>query len=104
MGQPGHADGHGLAAPARRIRRRTRGDGVVQSLSRKGSCIDNGAAEQVFGRIKDEFFRRRGWGTFEGPKMDFEAYIHHWNNMRRQVGLKGLAPVELREQALRDTA
>ena len=29
--------------------------GVVQSMSRKGNCIDNGATEQVFGHMKDEF-------------------------------------------------
>ena len=33
--------------------------GVVQSMSRKGNCIDSGATEQVFGHIKDEFFRGR---------------------------------------------
>ena len=27
--------------------------GVVQSMSRKGNCIDNGATEQVFGHMKD---------------------------------------------------
>ena len=27
--------------------------GVVQSMSRKGNCIDNGATEQVFGHLKD---------------------------------------------------
>ncbi|WP_417230591.1 IS3 family transposase, partial [Thermophilibacter sp.] len=31
-------------------------------------------------------------------------YIHHWNNTRRQVKLKGLTPVEFREQALREAA
>ncbi len=31
--------------------------GVVQSMSRKGNCIDNGATEQVFGHMKDELFR-----------------------------------------------
>ena len=33
--------------------------GVVQSMSRKGNCIGNGATEQVFGHLKDEFFRGR---------------------------------------------
>ena len=28
-------------------------NGFTQSMSRKGSCIDNGATEQVFGHIKD---------------------------------------------------
>lgn len=79
-------------------------NGFVQSMSRKGNCIDNGATEQVFGHIKDEFLRGRDWGTFEEFKRDLEAYIHHWNNTRRQVKLKGLTPVEFREQALREVA
>ena len=37
--------------------------GIVQSMSRKGTCIDNGAAEQVFGHLKDEFFRGRSSRT-----------------------------------------
>ncbi len=42
--------------------------GVVQSMSRKGNCIDNGATEQVFGHIKDEFFRGRSFESFEEPQ------------------------------------
>ncbi len=34
-------------------------NGLIQSMSRKGNCIDNGATEQVFGHIKDEFFAVR---------------------------------------------
>lgn len=81
-----------------------RANGFIQSMSRKGNCIDNGATEQVFGHIKDEFFRGRDWSTFEGFKRDLEAYIHHWNHVRRQVGLKGLTPAEFRSQALRGVA
>ena len=46
----------------------------------------------------------RDWDTFEGFKADLEAYIHHWSHVRRQARLKGLTPVEFREQALRDAA
>lgn len=73
-------------------------------MSRKGNCIDNGATEQVVGHLKDEFFRGRDWDTFESFKADLEAYIRRWNNTRRQVRLKGLTPVEFREQALREAA
>lgn len=83
---------------------RLRGMGVTQSMSRKGNCIDNGATEQVFGHIKDEFFRGRDWDDFESFKRDLEEYIIHWNTRRRQVKLKGLTPVEFREQALRAAA
>lgn len=75
-------------------------NGFVQSMSRKGNCLDNGATEQVFGHLKDEFFRGRDWGTFEEFKADLEAYLWRWNNVRRQVGLRGLTPVEFRNQSL----
>ena len=84
--------------------RALRDNGIVQSMSRKGNCIDNGATEQVFGHMKDEFFRGRDWDTFESFKADLEAYIWRWNNVRRQVRLEGLTPVEFREQALREAA
>ena len=77
-------------------------NGFIQSMSRKGNCIDNGATEQVFGHLKDEFFRGQDWLTFESFKADLDAYITHWNTTRRQVKLKGLTPVEYRDQALRE--
>lgn len=79
---------------------RLAGAGIVQSMSRKGNCIDNGATEQVFGHIKDEFFRGQRWPTFEEFKRDLDAYVVHWNTRRRQVKLKGLTPEEFRNQSL----
>ena len=79
-------------------------NGFIQSMSRKGNCIDNGATEQVFGHLKDEFFRGRDWQTFESFKADLDAYITHWNTTRRQVKLKGLTPAEYRDQALQEAA
>ena len=73
---------------------------ITQSMSRKGNCVDNGATEQVFGHIKDEFFRGRSWADFESFKSDLDAYVVHWNTMRRQVKLKGLTPEEFRRQSL----
>lgn len=69
-------------------------------MSRKGNCIDNGATEQVFGHMKDEFFRGRTWPDFESFKADLDAYVAHWNTRRRQVKLKGLTPEEFRSRSL----
>ena len=79
-------------------------NGFIQSMSRKGNCIDNSATEQVFGHIKDEFFRGRDWQTFESFKADLATYITRWNTQRRQVKLKGLTPAEYRDQALQQAA
>ncbi len=50
--------------------------GIVQSMSRKGNCVDNGATEQVFGHLKDEFFRGREFPDFETFKKGAGG-IHH---------------------------
>ena len=73
--------------------------GIVQSMSRKGNCIDNGATEQVFGHIKDEFYRGREFPDFETFRRELKEYIVHWNTRRRQVKLKGLTPEEFRSQS-----
>ena len=80
--------------------KRLKDAGVIQSMSRKGNCIDNGATEQVFGHLKDEFFRGKTWPNFESFKADLDAYVMYWNTQRRQVKLKGLTPEEFRNQSL----
>lgn len=72
----------------------------MQSMSRRGSCIGNGATEQVFGHLKDEFFRNRVWPSFDAFRRDFDAYVIRWNTRRWQVRLKGLTPEEFRNQSL----
>lgn len=79
-------------------------NGFTQGMSRKGSCIDNGATAQVFGHLKDGSCRGRSWETFEESRADLEAYIQRWNHARRRARLEGLTPVEFRNQALQETA
>lgn len=83
---------------------RLRDAGIRQSMPGKGNCLDNAATEQVFGHLKDEFFRGRDWETSGSFKADLEACLVRWNTVRRQVRLKGLTPAEFREQALREAA
>ena len=68
------------------------------------TALDMAATEQVFGHLKDEFFRGQDWQTFESFKADLNAYITYWNTTRRQVKLKGLTPAEYRDQALQQAA
>ena len=59
-------------------------------MSRKGNCLDNAATEQVFGHLKDEFYRGRV----------LDSYIVHWNTRRRQIRLEGRTPEEFRSMSL----
>ena len=47
--------------------------GIRQSMSRKGNCLDNVAAEQVFGHLKDEFYRGRVFDSYEQFKRELDA-------------------------------
>ncbi len=63
---------------------RLRAAGVVQSMSRKGNCLDNACTEGLFGHIEDEFFRGRDWDDFGSFKEDLETYIVHWNTRQAE--------------------
>lgn len=73
---------------------------IRQSMSRKGNCLDNAATEQVFGHLKDEFYRNREFDSFERFKTELDAYIVHWNTKRRQIRLEGHTPEEFRNMSL----
>ena len=74
--------------------------GIRQSMSRKGNCLDNAATEQVFGHLKDEFYRCREFDSYERFKHELDAYIVHWNTRRRQIRLEGRTPEEFRSMSL----
>ncbi len=73
---------------------------IVQSMSRKGNCLDNAAMESFFAVLKSELFHPN---TFESPqslKAGIEDYIHYYNHDRIKMKLKGLSPVQYRTQPL----
>lgn len=66
---------------------------IVQSMSRKGNCYDNGACEGWFGRFKDDVIKGVTYGSMNELVAAIEGYICHYNNERIQMGLDGLSPV-----------
>lgn len=74
--------------------------GIVQSMSRKGNCLDNAAMESFFGRLKTECYFGQRFETFAALEQAIHDYIHYYNNERIQVKLKGLSPVQYRIQSL----
>lgn len=76
--------------------------GIIQSMSRKGNCLDNSPMENFFGRMKNEMFYGHEY-TFTTKEHLIKAikdYIYYYNNERIQVKLKGLTPVQYRNQSL----
>ena len=74
--------------------------GVTQSMSRKGNCLDNAVMENWFGIMKTEFFYRKKFESIESFKTELKEYIHYYNHDRIKQKLKGLSPVQYRTQSL----
>ena len=72
---------------------------MVQSMSRKGNCIDNAPTESFFGHLKDDADYKI-CKTFEEVKNIIKQYIHYYNNERQQWNLKKMTPVEYRNHLL----
>ncbi|MGB7399518.1 MAG: IS3 family transposase [Castellaniella sp.] len=74
--------------------------GLLQSMSRKGNCLDNAAMESFFGTLKSEFFYLNRFESIEQLQAGICQYIHYYNHERIRTKLKGLSPVQYRNQAL----
>ena len=48
---------------------------VIQSMSRKGNCLDNSVIENFFGILKSELFYLKKYNTIEELKEDIKNYI-----------------------------
>ena len=69
---------------------------ITQSMSRKGNCMDNGAMENFFGRLKVEMFYGEKFESVNAFIDELKKYIHYYNNERISLKLKGMRPVQYR--------
>ena len=76
---------------------------IIQSMSRKGNCIDNCIMETFFGRLKNEMFYgyEKDYESFESFAEAVEQYIYYYNNERIQAKTKWMPPAKYREASMR---
>ena len=72
---------------------------MMQSMSRKGNCIDNSPMESFFGHFKDDV-DYKSCKTFEDLNILIEEYMQYYNYERYQWNLKKMTPVEYRNHLL----
>ena len=77
------------------------GHGIIQSMSRKGNCLDNAAMESFFGRLKTECFYGREFNTREEIVNAVRDYLDYYNHRRIQLKLKGLSPIQYQKQSFK---
>ena len=97
-----HSD-QGWQYQMRQYGERLREKGIVQSMSRKGNCIDNCVMETFFGTMKREMFygHENEFRTFEQLKAAIAEYIDYYNNRRIKGKTKWMPPAKYREASMR---
>ena len=74
--------------------------GIIQSMSRKGNCLDNSLAENFFGLLKSELLYLQEFETIDQFKQELIEYIEYYNNRRIKSKLKGMSPVQFRVHSI----
>ena len=75
--------------------------GMIQSMSRKGNCLDNSPTENFFGRMKEEMWHGHE-EEYKKPKDLIKAideYIDYYNNVRLVTKHK-MSPIEYRNNMI----
>jgi transposase InsO family protein len=71
-------------------------NGITQSMSRKGNCLDNAVIENFFGIIKAELFYLKKYDSILLLKKEINDYINYYNNERIKLNLNGMSPIQYR--------
>ena len=72
---------------------------MVQSMSRKGACIDNAPIESFFGHLKDEV-GYQACKTFTEVHAMIETYMEYYNSGRHQWAKQKMTPIQYRDHLL----
>ena len=73
--------------------------GLVQSMSRRGNCLDNAPIESFFGHLKDHVEHRSALDLSEVRSM-VDSYIAYYNSERKQWNLKKMTPEQYRSHLI----
>lgn len=94
-----HSD-QGFHYQSQKYQRMLKQNGVKQSMSRKGNCLDNAVIENFFGLLKSELLYLQNFESMEHFAAELTDYLDYYNNHRIKAKLKGLSPATHRQQAL----
>lgn len=75
-------------------------NGIIQSMSRKGNCLDNAMMENFFGLMKNELLYVNDFDSIDDFIAQLNEYIWWYNNKRIKLRLNGMSPVQYRAHTL----
>ena len=90
-----HSD-QGWAYQMKAYSSRLKKERILQSMSRKGNCLDNSVMENFFGLLKQEIYYGVVYYSYEELKSAIERYIKYYNEQRIKERLGWMSPVQYR--------
>lgn len=92
-------DDQGAQHASRSFQRCLDSHGIVRSVSRPGTPLDNAVAESFFKTLKRELVEERSYGTRDEARQDIFKYIElYYNRVRMHSTLDYMSPVEYERQ------
>lgn len=76
-------------------------NGIRQSMSRKGNCLDNAVMENFFGILKSELLYLQEFNSIDHFRKELEEYIDYYNNRRIKAYLNNMSPVVYRTHTIK---
>ena len=73
---------------------------AIQSMSRKGNCLDNAVIENFWGTLKSEWFYLNDFDSIDNFFEQLESYIHYFNYERDSNVLDYRTPFEVRLRSM----
>ena len=68
-------------------------------MSKKGTCLDNSKAENLFSIIKNEFYYIQTFKDEKDFRKKLDEYIKYYNEKRIKERLNWMSPIEYRKNA-----
>ena len=90
-----HSD-QGWQYQMKRYQHQLKEKGIIQSMSRKGNCLDNAIIENFFGILKSELFYLNKYTSIDQLKKEINEYIKYYNNDRSKSNLNKMSPIQYR--------
>ncbi|WP_447412757.1 IS3 family transposase [Clostridium perfringens] len=94
-----HSD-RGFQYTSRAFKKKIKDNGMIQSMSRVGHCIDNGPTEGLWGIIKSEMYQMYEVTDEASLRYAIKDYIRFYSNERPQSRYSCKTPAEVRAEAL----
>ena len=94
-----HSD-RGFQYTSKVFQNKLQSQGIQQSMSRVGHCIDNGPAENFWSIVKSEMYYLNTFSNEDSLRKAIAEYIRFYSVDRIQKRFMGKTPLEVRTEAL----